>query len=249
MKKDPENASHLKFWVSAYNYDQAGMAYDGREWATQFETGLINYKSEDEIIASVHNLYTDVYGGTYMQSAYRDGGTSWVGDQSLEQAKAKAKAKVTKALAWANKTATLAAKTRGWDKKRMMWNFQNPDKNWGIWPEILRMNGLDPAQYNIALMGKVLEQSPKLNAGYLNSEDVLRALDLEKFIVDPKLAQQFETETPFKNDIAKGRKQHKDDIVNADHHLGLAGAVVRHRLAATHRHRHPRLAEDRPRAA
>jgi hypothetical protein len=216
MKRDPANAEMLKFWVSPYNYGKDGNPLDGRDWQVQFTEGKVNYKTEDQLVTSVHNLYTDIHGGTYLPSDTRTGGTQYAGDNPRLTAEKRTKAKLKKALAWAKKVAARGAKERGWDPVRLMWNFQNPDKNFGIWPELIRVYGLDPVEYNVSAIAKTFVdkygKDYKLKAQYLSSTDALRALDMSKWLPDPQLAKKFLTETPYAKDISKAKKQQDDDI-------------------------------------
>lgn len=215
MKKDPANAEHLKFWVSPYNYDKGGSPYNGYDWQQQFTMGLVNYKTEDELVSAIHNLYTDINGGVYLPSDYRQGGTQWTGDRNLEEAQAAAKAKMKKALTWAKKIAKTAEKTRGWNAETLMYQFQHPEENWGIWPSILKMNGKDPAQYNISAIAKVLSMNPKQSVPTMSGEDALRALDMSEWLPDPSLAKRMLTETPFRADIRAARQDLKTEVAKA----------------------------------
>ena len=216
MKRDPANAEMLKYWISPYNYGKDGSPLDGRDWQIQFTEGKVNYKTEDQLIASVHNLYTDIHGGTYIQSDTRQVGTQYAGDNPRETAEKRTKAKLTTALAWAKKVAARGAKERGWDPVRLMWNFQNPDKNFGIWPEIIKAYGLDPMEYNVSAIAKTFAdkygKDYKLKAQYLSSTDALRALDMARWLPDPKIADRLLTETPYVDDVRKAKKEQRDDI-------------------------------------
>ena len=56
-------------------------------------------------MAAIHNMYTDINGGTYIGPGdYRVAGTSYQGDRSIEDAKLAAKKKMTTALKWAKMT-------------------------------------------------------------------------------------------------------------------------------------------------
>jgi hypothetical protein len=237
MKRDPANKDMLKWWVSPYNYDRSGAPLEGGDWQDQFTAGRVTYKSDDELITAINNLYVDIHGGTYMQSEYRTGGTTYKGDASKEAARKRTIAKMRKALGWAKGVANELAKTKGWDKDVLLYQFRNPESNWGIWPTILAAKGLDPAQYNIAAIAhvyfdKYAEDYPtsgspmeamrsatakqgKVKPQYLASTDALRALDLAQYLPTPSLAKRLLTETPFVDDIRQARRQQKDDITKA----------------------------------
>lgn len=238
MKRDPENAELLMYWVSPYNYDKSGVPYDGLDWQTQFTTGKISRKEEEEYLASIHNMYTDIHGGTYVQSDYRDGGLQYAGDAPRETATKRTKKKLNDALSWAKGIAKYAAKTKGWNYDTLMWQFQNPDKNWGVWPQILKMNGKDPVNYNVqAIIGafsdkygdvsvsdpkniakefaKSADNSYKTYVQTMTQDDALRALDLEKWIVSPDLREKFTSETPFAPQLVQAKADQKKAVIKA----------------------------------
>jgi len=213
MKKDPANADILKFWVSPYNYDNDGSGFDGSDWQDQWTNGRRSYKDDQQYIASIHNLYTDIFGGTYVQQKWgeqivRKEGQTYAGDVAREEAVVNARKKAEHALKWAQATADKLQKERGWDAEWLMAQFTDPQRNWGIWPQLLKEAGKDPNQYNVDTIAKVFAsgyggtlESPetgyKVKAAYLSAEDALRALDLAQWLPDPDMRRRFITETPF----------------------------------------------------
>lgn len=231
MKKDPANADILKFWVSPYNYDNDGSGFDGSDWQDQWTNGRRSYKDDQQYIASIHNLYTDIFGGTYVQQKWgeqivRKEGQTYAGDVAREEAVVNARKKAEHALKWAQATADKLQKERGWDAEWLMAQFTDPQRNWGIWPQLLKEAGKDPNQYNVDTIAKVFAsgyggtlESPetgyKVKAAYLSAEDALRALDLAQWLPDPDMRRRFVTETPFVNDIRIARKDKRDTVIKA----------------------------------
>ena len=219
MKRDPANLEMVKFWVSPYNYGRDGAPLEGMDWQNQFTSGKVSYKEEEDYVTAVNNLYVDIHGGTYMQSAYRQEGVTYLGDATREVAEKRTKAKMRNALSWAKKVAARGAKERGWDAAQLMYQFKNPGENWGIWPQLLKAYGLDPMQYNIEQIGKVFASKYgseyKMVPQYLSGEQALRALDLSEFIADPALREEMLTATPFVNDITMAKKEQRKVVTTA----------------------------------
>jgi hypothetical protein len=240
MKRDPANKEMLKWWVSPYNYDKTGRPYDGWDWQTQFTKGKISYKTDEEFTTAFNNLYVDIHGGTYMQSSSRQGGMRYEGDVPRIEAAKRTKAKLKEALQWADKIAKYAAKTRGWDYDRLMWQFQHPEQNHGIWPELMRLNGKDPMQYNVSAILAAFsakyggdfsirkddkdivktfearaESGLKTKPWEMYTSDALRALDLQRWIVKPELAEKFASETPFSKSLVKAKRDQKNAVMKA----------------------------------
>lgn len=217
MKRDPANADMLKFWVSPYNYGRSGQILDGRDWQEQFTSGRIPYKSEEAYLNDIHNMYTDVHGGTYRAGEGRAEGTQYGGDVARSKAELNAQHKANAALEWAQGVAKYAAKTRGWDYGTMMDQFQNPTRGWGIWKRTLEMNGKNPNEYNIEMIGKVFAAKYgdryKLNPQYLSGPEALRAIGLSKWVADPKLAKQLLRETPFASDVMASKREQRNAVM------------------------------------
>lgn len=236
MKLDPKNKDLLKFWVSPYNYDTSGRPYDGYDWQTQFAQGRISWKEESDLEKAIHNLYVDVHGGTYVQTEYRQEGVQYAGDAPRAQARKRTIAKINRAMNWAQRMAKRMSKTQGWDYDTLMFQFENPDKNWGVWPQLIKSSNLNPVDYNIYAIANVFfdkyadEAYPeskgamaavkeseygKIKPKELSSEDALRALDMAKWVPDPELQKKFLTETPYVNQLRQTKREQRDEIFKA----------------------------------
>jgi len=236
LKLDPKNKDMLKFWVSPYNYDTKGASFDGYDWQQQFTNGKVSWKSEGDLEAAIHNLYVDIHGGTYVETEWRSGGVRYAGDAPRAEARKRTIAKIQRALKWADKTAKYAAKTQGWDYDRLMFAFENPNQDWGVWPSLLAASGLNPVDYNVYAMANIFfdkyaDQAYPESMGALEAvkgnkwgrvkpkdlavDDALRALDLAKWIPDPKLAKKFLTETPYVDQLNLAKVEQRDKVFKA----------------------------------
>jgi hypothetical protein len=236
LKLDPKNKDMLKFWVSPYNYDTKGASFDGYDWQQQFTNGKVSWKSESELEAAIHNLYVDVHGGTYVETQWRSGGVRYAGDAPRAEARKRTIAKITRALKWADKTAKYMKRTQGWDYDRLMYMFENPNEDWGIWPSLLAANKMNPVDYNVYAVANVFfdkyadQAYPesqgaleavkaakwgRLKPKVLATADALRALDLAKWIPDPELAKKFLSETPYVDQLNQVKTAQRDAIFKA----------------------------------
>jgi hypothetical protein len=160
----------------------------------------------------------------------------YAGDAPRAEARKRAIAKINTALKWADKTAKYLAKTQGWDYDRLMFAFENPNKDWGVWPSLLAASKMNPVDYNVYAIASVYfdkyadqaypESKGALEAVKANKwgrvkpkdlpvDDALRALDLAKWIPDPELAKKFLTSTPYVDQIAKTKTEQRDKIFKA----------------------------------